>query len=304
MKGLGLEHRAMAATALSGLIWGIYWIPLRALDGAGITGVWAVVLFYLVPAILLVPLYLKRAGHLVSGGWAVHVAGIFAGSAMVLYAGALVFTDIVRALLFYYLTPLWSTLLAWLVLGEAITRIRWWAMGLAFVGLIIILDLQSGFELALNTGDWMGLLAGMVWAAASVRIRSDGDGNPLDLTLSYFFWGSVAALLLVLLPISAAGRVPHFSEIGAVLPWLVPVVILVVIPPALAIMWGASILSPGLVAILFMTEISAGAITAAIWANEAFGPREVAGIVLITTAGMLEPVLGLMRSRKVKRATL
>ena len=37
-----------------------------------------------------------------------------------------------------------------------------------------------------------------------------------------------------------------------------------------------------------MTEISVGAVTAAIWANEPLGARELTGVALITLAGLCE----------------
>ena len=149
----------------------------------------------------------------------------------------------------------------------------------------------------LNTGDWMGIAGGVFWAAAAVVMKSDENGNGIDLTLSYFVWGSAAALLLLIVPLEGSGSMPDFETIRTVLLWMVPVALLLVIPPAFAIMWGATVLSPGLVAVLFMTEISAAAVTAAIWAGEPFGFREVSGVILISAAGIFEPVLKLYRSR-------
>ncbi|MEM8704341.1 MAG: DMT family transporter, partial [Pseudomonadota bacterium] len=166
MNGARIETLAMFAVAASGAAWGIYWIPLRALDAAGITGVWSIVLFYVLPALLLLPVFIMRRQALLQAGWSFQLAGILAGSALVLYAGALVFTDVVRALLFYYLTPLWSTLLARIVLGETITWQRWVTMAVALAGLLVILNVGSGFSVTLNAGDWMGLASGVVWAIA------------------------------------------------------------------------------------------------------------------------------------------
>jgi drug/metabolite transporter (DMT)-like permease len=208
-----------------------------------------------------------------------------------------VFTDVVRALLFYYLTPLWSTLLARIVIGEAITRARWGTIGLALFGLMLIVKIDTGFGGALRPGDWMGLASGLVWAIAAVWMKSAPNGNSLDFALSYFIWGSVAAVALTALPFEGATQAPDWQTIRAVLPWIVPVVLLLVIPPTLAVMWGATVLSPGLLAILFMTEISAGTLTAALWANEPFGIREIAGIALITSAGIVEPALKACRSK-------
>ena len=60
------------------------------------------------------------------------------------------------------------------------------------------------------------------------------------------------------------------------------------IPGAYAAFWGAPHLNPGVVGLLMMTELSVGGITAAIWANEPLGARELAGIALITLAGLTE----------------
>ncbi|OKH86592.1 DMT family transporter [Thalassospira sp. TSL5-1] len=297
MTGFKTEHVAMASVALSGLVWGIFWIPLRALDDNGITGIWAIVLFYLVPAILLLPVMMMRWRRLLRLGWPLHVAGMLAGTALVLYAASLVFTDIVRALLFYYLTPLWSTLLARIMIREAITGARLGTIALALSGLLLILGFDSGFAGMLRAGDWMGIASGIVWAIAAVWMKSDAGGNGFDFTLSYFFWGSMAALLLTALPLEGAGHIPGWSAIWDVLPWIVPFVLFLVIPPAFAVMWGATVLSPGLLAILFMTEISAGTITAAIWAHEPIGLRDLAGVVLITGAGMWEPVVQMYRAK-------
>jgi len=78
------------------------------------------------------------------------------------------------------------------------------------------------------------------------------------------------------------------------LPWLVPVIVVVVMSGVYASMWGAPKLNPGIVGLLFMTEISVGAITAALWSGDPCGWREVIGIVLITAAGVIESVWDLL----------
>ncbi len=288
----------MLVVATSGLAWGIFWIPLRALDGAGIAGVWAIVLFYLLPALVLAPLFWFRRRQMQDGGWSLHIAGMLAGTALVFYAGALVFTDVVRALLLFYLTPLWSTVLARIVIGEVITGRRWGTIGLALMGLLVILKVDTGFSGSIGPGDWMGFASGIIWAVAAVWMKSDSSSNGIDFTLSYFAWGSVVALLLTTLPLQGSQSAPDWEIIRDTLPWILPVVLFLVIPPTLAVMWGATVLSPGLLGILFMTEISAGTITAAIWANEPFGLREVLGVILITAAGLFEPVVEIYRGER------
>ncbi len=292
MSNARLQTLAMVTVAASGLIWGLFWIPLRALDQAGISGMWAIALFHILPTVLLLPLMGARWRSIRAAGWPLHVGGVLAGAAMIFYAGALVYTDVVRALLFYYLTPIWSSLLARLVLGEAITRLRWGTIALGALGLSVLLDLRQGLALSINTGDLMGLAAGLVWAAAAVFLRRSDGVAGLDYGLSYFCWGSLAALALLAAPFATkdASSVPTLALLGQVLPWMVPVALILIIPPSFGAIWGATLLSPGLVGILFMTEISAGTLTASWLTDEPFGPQQIAGVILITSAGVLEPL--------------
>jgi drug/metabolite transporter (DMT)-like permease len=62
------------------------------------------------------------------------------------------------------------------------------------------------------------------------------------------------------------------------------------LPVYFAAAWGTPKLNPGTSGILFMTEISVGAISAALLTNEPFGLREILGVGLITAAGLTEAV--------------
>ncbi|KRO87693.1 MAG: hypothetical protein ABR99_10810 [Rhodobacter sp. BACL10 MAG-121220-bin24] len=72
---------------------------------------------------------------------------------------------------------------------------------------------------------------------------------------------------------------------------------LLVLPGTYASLWGPKYLSPGVVGLLFMTEIVVGAISVALLAGEPFGIRELTGILLIAGASMLEPILALNHVR-------
>ena len=88
--------------------------------------------------------------------------------------------------------------------------------------------------------------------------------------------GVTAAALL------ANTAMPDLHALALPPPWLVPVGLLVVVPCALASAWGLKHIDPALVGILFMTEITVGGITAALWAGEPFGLRELVGVLLIS----------------------
>ena len=295
------ETLAKLACAYSGVVWGLFWIPLRALDDFGITGAWATVLFYLVPALLVLPIVAWRWRALVAGGLSLQLTGIVTGLALVLYADALIYTDVIRAMLLFYLTPVWSTLLARIFLNEPITAVRWFAIALGLAGLLVIFSVDIGLPMPQSIGDWMGLASGFAWGVAAVRMRGDETSHAIEFTSLHFLWGAPAAILIALLPLTGAHAAPDPATAVAVLPWLVPTLVIIVVPGSFAAMWGASHLNPGIVGLLFMTEISVGTVTAAIWAGEPFGLREILGIVLITSAGLAESVPDLQKLRQQRR---
>jgi len=203
-------------------------------------------------------------------------------------------------MLLFYLTPLWSTLLARVFLDEPITRLRWLAMALGLIGMLVIFRADIGMPLPQSAGDWLALASGLIWSVASVMLRTDKGTSAIELFTQNFIWSGVIALAFVLIIDPGFNTSPPLLDYIEQLPWLVPVIVTVVMSGVYASMWGAPKLNPGIVGLLFMTEISIGAITAALWSGDPFGWREVIGIVLITTAGILETLWGILYSRRAR----
>jgi drug/metabolite transporter (DMT)-like permease len=298
-----IETAAKLACAYSGLVWGLFWLPLRALDSAGISGVWAVLGFYIIPFILLAPVMLIRWRTSLAGWWP-HLLGFTSAAGLALYSLAILNTDVVKAMLLFYLTPIWSTLIARLWLGEPITLMRWLALVLGLAGMMVILKIDRGALWPEQPGDWMALASGVGWAITANLYRTDGGRiAPVDLLSQNFLWSAIIALAIVMIMHPGGTGAPSFATYAAQLRWLVPTIIVVVMSGVYATMWGAPKLNPGIVGLLFMTEISVGAITAAIWAGEPFGLRETVGILLITGAGVAEGLWDLLRRTQASRAT-
>ena len=292
-----IEIWAKIAIALSGVAWGLFWIPLRALNMAGIDKFWAFVVFNAVPALIILPLLVWRwKYHRVGGRWLVAI-GIALGVTQIFYSLSVLHTEIVRAMVLFYFNPVWSMLLARIFLKEAFTPIRWTAIATAFAGMMIILRVESGFPWPENIGDWSALVAGLAWASSIVLLRFHHEQKPIETFTLNFIWTGV--LLLPLIALTGASNAPPLPLVLAQLWWLLPFLFLVAMTGVYASMWAVPKLSPAIVGILYMTEISAGAISAAILSNEPFGPREIAGVCLITLAAVLESARDLWRERRL-----
>lgn len=276
------------AVAVSGVLWGLFWIPFRALGDAGFAGGWASLALYLGSTAVLVPWALIRWRHLRAAGSGLLLTGAIAGAAFSLYATALLLTEVVRVLLLFYLTPVWGTLLGRVLLGERITRQRGAALILGLAGLVVILGFEGGFPMPRNSGDWMALLAGVSWAYGSLRIYIQPEVEVGETTFAFFAGGTLVTAAVALLPLQANEALPTLAVLGAGWPWLLLLVAVFGVPPVLLTLWGAARVTPGRVGILLMGEVAVGIVSAALWAGEPFGVRETLGAVLIVGAALVE----------------
>ena len=288
-----LEVKAKLACLYAGAVWGLFWIPLRALEEVGIHGLWITVVYFLIPTICLIPVTLKRWKHVKMGGLSLQLTAMISGGALLLYSSSIIYTDVVRAMLLFYLTPIWATILARVFLGDAITPSRIVAMAMAILGMLTIFGLGVQFPIPQNIGDWLGIASGVLWAVAMVRLRMSESHSAIELTAGFFQWSLIfsatAAFLL------APAYIPRVEQALPALPLLLIFMALLVLPGTYASLWGPKYLSPGIVGLLFMTEIVVGAISVALLAGEPFGIRELTGVLLIAGASMLEPLLALHR---------
>lgn len=271
---------------------------MRSLESAGFPGVWATLVFNLLPLLLLLPALFWRRRAFTPRNWRFHINGMLIGVSVVLYASSFVYTEVVRAVLLFYLTPVWGFVLGRIFLADPITPIRWCSVLLGMVGMLVILGIDSGIPWPSNSGDWMAIASGLVWSVASLRMLLDTHNDAINYTIAFFFWCSVFSIVIA----SAATFIgvlalPDWSELGRVAVWFLPVALFLLIPGSLAVVYSASKLNPGVVGVLFMVEVCVATITAAVLTDETFGAREVIGVVLIMLAGVVEPLLEAWRSR-------
>lgn len=97
-----------------------------------------------------------------------------------------------------YTMPFWVALLAWPFLGERIGGLRWVALGVAAVGLgLVVAPLPRGAIAA----DALAIAAGLSWAASAVwakRLRARHDVDLLGLTAWQLLWGAIPLIVIML----------------------------------------------------------------------------------------------------------
>ncbi|WP_254796929.1 DMT family transporter [Sulfitobacter albidus] len=199
--------RATLIVIVTGIFWGLYWIPVRALDGAGAQGAWGTVAIALAGTLFLSPVA-WRARRSLARADRLALAALFAGGAgFALYSISFIYGRVAIVTLLFFLTPVWSTLIARLVLGQRATALRIAAIAAGLAGLALMLAAKGDWPIPRALGEWMGLASGILWAIGSTGIRLRNTLAPLPSAFVFVVGAAVMALILapVLAPLPPVG---------------------------------------------------------------------------------------------------
>ncbi|HEC73330.1 MAG TPA: DMT family transporter [Methylophaga aminisulfidivorans] len=191
---------AVLAILFSSTMWGLIWYPMRLLEQAGVNVVWSVLLMYLAAAIA-GSFYLWRFCQQNTSQWPLSLLGLAlaAGATNIVFLVALTEGEVVRVMLLFYLSPLWSVLLSRWWLGETISRLSMLMIVIAMTGTLIMLwHPEVGFPWPNGFADWLALLAGFLFSINNVLSRKLAD-VAMEVKTTVVFWGVVFVSILVIL---------------------------------------------------------------------------------------------------------
>ncbi len=288
--------RASLMLVIGGAMWGILWIPLREMESLGLEGAWPSVVSFALPCLVLVPLGLIRWRIISAQIWTFIAVMMFCGTAFSFYGVAIILTEVNRTILLFYLTPVWGTTIGVLFLREALGLRRVLSLVCGILGLLIVLDLGIKLPWPRNTGDWMAFLASIFWAIGSAVLYRSSGVRVVDQITAFMIGGLIVTLLLIaFFGAAIMGATPSIPELGQSLPW--GLVIGVCFPVVLVFtIWPATILPPGRVGILLMTEVIFGIASAILLLGEVLTPLQAVGAFLIILASVIE-VSGSVKTR-------
>ena len=276
---------AVLALLANALVWGVSWWPFRQLQSHGLHPLWSTALLYVLIFVLLLLLrpgsWRGIAAHPVLW-WLVLAAGL----TNVGFNWAVTVGDVVRVVLLFYLMPAWSVLVAWLLLGERPTGASLLRLGLAMVGVLIVLKTPDvAWPVPRSLPDWLALLGGLSFAITNALLRKTAN-TPADARMLAMFGGgaalaSGAALLGMSQHIVPA---PALAMVGV--PMLIGLCIAFLISNV-ALQYGAARLAASTTALVMLTEILFASASAALFDAADFTPRLLIGGGLIVLAALL-----------------
>ena len=160
------------ALLFAATLWGLFWYPLRWLESRGVDGLWAVLLIYSSTMLVAVPMLWRHWPQFRGNPATLLIIGLANGWCNVSFFLAVLDGTVVRVVLLFYLSPVWSVLLGRIILGERLSPRAWRNWTLAIIGALIMLaDPGVGFPVPQSTADWLAVSSGLAFSLGNVLTR-------------------------------------------------------------------------------------------------------------------------------------
>lgn len=274
----------VAGVLTSALVWGLIWYPYRELQGAGISGPQATLITYLLAMFFgafMLPKVLREMRS--AGAWGMLLM-LSAGGANFGYVLAMLHGEVMRVLLLFYLAPLWTIVLSYWILGERLNRYGYLVIALALSGAFVMLwQPELGLPVPQNASEWMGLLAGFLFALSNVVSRRSEHISVEVKTFS--IWFGTAILTLPLLWWQDLSW--HFAAAGAEHMMILGALGISLCATSFAVQYGVTHMPANRAMLLFLFELVAAAVSSYFLADQAMVLREWAGALLIVSASLM-----------------
>jgi drug/metabolite transporter (DMT)-like permease len=269
--------------------WGIIWYPYRLMSEAGVSGVASSFYTYalaIIFASVLLGKHWRGANKLpLSIVW----LGLVAGWTNLSYVLAIIDGEVMRVMLLFYLSPIWTLILAHFWLKEKTRFTGYIAIVASLVGAFIMLyDAKlGGLPLPRNMPEWLALSSGIGFSLTNVITRKSSH-----LTLvakSYAIWIGVMMVALLFVPIMQT-NIPS-PTVFTLTEWAVmSLIALLLIAATFFVQYGVAKIEATRASVLFLFELVVAAIASYYLAHETMELNEWLGGSLIVIAAIFAAI--------------
>jgi drug/metabolite transporter (DMT)-like permease len=265
--------------------WGIVWYPYRIMAEAGVSGVVSTFYTYGIVTLIAVLIFAKHWREIFKLPTSIIWLSLAAGWTNLSYILAIIDGEVVRVMLLFYLSPIWTLVLAHFWLKEKTPVTGYIAIATSLLGALIMFhDPQlSSLPMPRNTAEWLALSSGVGFSLTNVITRKSSHLSLLAKSFAVWVGVLVVAVIFVLLfqtPFSAPSA---FSSTN----WLVMVLIaLLLMAATLFVQYGVTQIEATRASVLFLFELVVAAVAAYYLANETMSLNEWVGGGLIVVAAI------------------
>jgi len=276
------------------LCWGLIWYPYRLMAEAGVSGLASSFYTYSIATIIAGVYFSNHWRGLFAQPKSIIWLSLIAGWTNLSYVLAVIDGEVMRVMLLFYLSPLWTLLLARFWLKEPITQIGFISIVIALLGAYIMLagpfsSMANHLPIPQNMAEWLAFSSGMGFSLTNVITRKSSH---LSIRAkSFAVWVGVIGVTLIFSPFlggNVSGQSFPAPSFFSVTHWCVMgLIALLLMVATLLVQFGVTQLTAIRASVLFLFELVVAAIASYYLAHEVMTLNEWIGGILIVMAALI-----------------
>jgi len=268
---------------VTAVLWGIAWYPLRIAENHGLSGLWTTLIVFVAAMLIGLALFWRQLPEFRQAPLLLFVLAMMNGWLNVAFVLAVIDGNVVRVILLFYLSPVWSTLLGWWWLDEKLSGLSIVTLVVAMLGAMVMLwDPSLGFPWPQDFTDWLAITSGIAFSISNVTIRKLQGISIRTKSMAAWVGVAVVASVWILLTHHELGQVA-----GVVYFWTVLIGVTMIFIVTFAVQYGVTHMPVYRSAIILLFELIAGAVSSQLLSDEVIGMVEWIGGGMIMLAAYL-----------------
>jgi drug/metabolite transporter (DMT)-like permease len=260
------------------LVWGTIWYPYRLMAHAGVSGIYSSLYVFLLTLAIALPYFFitkKKISILSKDFW--FLASI-AGYTNISYVLAVIDGEVVRVMLLFYLSPIWTIFLARFILNEDTKKRHYIAALISLIGAFIMLW-QPGYIVHLESkSDWLAITSGLGFAITNVMTRKHQYMTINQKALAIWLGVVVVAILCITFDRNTMPSLNFFTPIDTL---IMMCIALCLFFSTLLVQFGVTQIKAVEASGFFLFEIVVATISAYLLVGESVSLREWLGGLMI-----------------------
>ena len=267
--------------------WGVIWYPYRIMQEAGVSGVVSSLYTYLITLTIAALVFHKHWRGVFKQPKNIVWLALVAGWTNLSYVLAIIDGEVMRVMLLFYLSPLWTLILAHFWLKE---RTNWQGVViivLSLIGAFTMFWQVDALPLPNNNAEWLALSSGMGFALTNVITRHSTHLSIPAKSISVW----VGVVVMSLLFIGIQNQTMVNLDLMDASKWLIMVMIaLLLMSATFLVQFGITHVPVTKASVLFMFELVVAAVASYYLTDETLSLREWLGGGLIIIAALFAAI--------------
>jgi len=265
-------------------VWGIIWYPYRLMANAGVSGIYSSLYVFILTIAIALPYFFitkKKVPIWSKDFW---LLALVAGYTNISYVLAVIDGEVVRVMLLFYLSPVWTIFLAHFMLNEDTQKRHYIAVFISLIGAFIMFW-EPGYLIHLDSkSDWLALSSGLGFAITNVMTRKHEHMTVNQKALAIWLGVIVVAMICIMFDKNALPTLDFFRPVDAA---IMMAIALSLFLSTLLVQFGVTQIKAVEASSFFLFEIVVAAISSYFLVGESIAFNEWLGGIFIISGVIL-----------------